>query len=126
MFIFVGYYYFHTIQGIKNLMHIYSNLNFHEWDRVGIPVQIPVSGLCNQTLLDNEEILGGFMFFVYVVIGHGILLTLTMYLGHRLLCDSSQNIHDCAVAGIIQVFFYFEVVLQIFYRNSQTFQILDS
>ena len=72
-------------------------------DKVGNSVRIPVLGLCNETLLDNEEILGGYMFFVYVVIGHGVLLAITMYLGHRLLCDSSQNIHDCAVAGLIQV-----------------------
>ena len=64
------------------------------------------TGHCNQTLQNNEEIFDGFLFFVYVVIGHAVILLITLVLINITLCNSSQNIHDCAVAGIVQVIFF--------------------
>ena len=72
-----------------------------------------LTGHCNQTLRDNEEIFDGYLFFVSVVIGHGVILLITLVLLNITLCNSSQNIHDCAVAGIVQVFFLYFLFFEI-------------
>ena len=74
-----------------------------------------LTGHCNQTLRDNEEIFDGYLFFVYVVIGHGVILLITLVLLNITLCNSSQNIHDCAVAGIVQVIFLI-IKITVIYR----------